>query len=72
VDTGRGRQRESDSFVGEVGSLVLHLFSAGDDLGSATLHFKDSMEPPWYRSTRRRCSASAAFEEKAPVRAIRP
>jgi hypothetical protein len=29
------------SFVGDVGSLVLQLFPAGSDLGSATLHSRE-------------------------------
>jgi len=37
---------ERGSFVGDVGSLVLQLFSAGGDLGRATLHFGSSMKPP--------------------------
>jgi hypothetical protein len=32
---------ERGSFVGDVGSLVLQLFSAGGDLGSATLHARE-------------------------------
>jgi hypothetical protein len=34
-------QGERASFVSDVGSLVLQLFLAGGDLGSATLHFRE-------------------------------
>ncbi len=36
---------ERGSFVGEAGSLVLQLFSAGGDFGGATLHFGQFDEP---------------------------
>ena len=36
---------ERGSFVGEAGSLVLQLFSAGGDFGGAALHFGEFDEP---------------------------
>ena len=36
---------ERGSFVGEVGSLVLQLFSAAGDFGGAALHFGEFDEP---------------------------